>query len=124
LIEVTIFPRPWLLSDCLFAKALENCEFTLVQVQMSSLSDDDNVVESEWPSVATPSSSNVTVESLNVQRMLQNKFDKRSSGPLQSNVDGGEPACNDKLASLEAAFNDCASQLIATLRRDPEELHR
>ena len=95
----------------------------LEEDQMDSQSDDGNVhvVESECPSVASvaaPSSSNATVESLNVQRMLQNQFDKRGSGPLQSNVDGGEPPCT----SLEAAVNDCASQLIAKLRIDPEEL--
>ena len=33
-----------------------------------------------------------------------------------------QPVINDKLASLEAAVNDCASQLIAKLRRDPEEI--
>ena len=90
---------------------------------LSSPSDDDNVVESECPSVASvaaPSSTNAAIESLSAAlRMLQNS---RSSGPLQSNVVGGEPACNDRLASLEAAVNDCASRLIAALRRDPEEI--
>eukprot|EP00057_Strongylocentrotus_purpuratus_P017237 XP_011671711.1 PREDICTED: uncharacterized protein LOC105441859 [Strongylocentrotus purpuratus] len=118
--------RPgWFTSLPIAGLPLEEDPGVQVPDQMGSLSDDDNVVESECPSVASvaaPSSSNVAVESLNVQRMLQNKFDMRGSGPLQSNVDGGEPPCNDKLASLEAAINDCASQLIAKLKRDPEEL--
>ena len=90
--------RPgWFTSLPIAGLPLEEDPGVQVQDQMGSLSDDDNVVESECHSIASgaaPSSSNPAVESLNVQRMLQNKFDKRSSGPLQSNVDGGEPACN------------------------------
>ncbi|PIK61737.1 hypothetical protein BSL78_01291 [Apostichopus japonicus] len=116
--------RPgWFTSLKIAGLPLEEDPGVQVQDQMGSLS--DNLVESECPSVASiagPSSSNAAVESLNVQRMLQNKFDKRAVVRCSRMLMEVKPPCNDKLASLETAVNDCASQLIAMLRCDPEEL--
>lgn len=85
---------------------------------MVSDGDVSSPVPSTEPMEST--SSGAGVKSLNAHRLLQNKFNERSSNHCGAEDETTNDRA-DKLASLEAAVHNCATHLIAMLRKVPEE---